>query len=218
MWFTDKRIMVWYLIAYVGPFNCLQLTHLLLNFLSTSFIPSLQSFDCVANLPIKCVIATVAVIFMTLSRPEYDGPVNFEELTPFNFHSRVVNETDKRFVARQLIANFLSAPHWWKGNVASAVLRKLEQWEPELYARLCRFRAQVFNFFRSLSLLGYSMLCRIVTMKGILIVSPKHIPYLLISNRDACPTQIQHSVLQIWTGKRDAHVFSRRIQHRRICE
>lgn len=53
MWFTDTRIMAWYLIAYV-------------------------------------------VIFMTLSRPEYDGPVCFEELTPFNFHSLVVNEGDKR--------------------------------------------------------------------------------------------------------------------------
>jgi len=53
MWFTDKRIMAWYLIAYI-------------------------------------------VIYITLSRPEYDGPVNFEELTPFNFHSLVVNEGDKR--------------------------------------------------------------------------------------------------------------------------
>ena len=37
---------------------------------------------------------------MTLSRPEYDGPISYEELTPFNFHSLVVNEADKRYVAR----------------------------------------------------------------------------------------------------------------------
>ena len=73
------------------------------------------------------VIATVAVIFMTLSRPEYDGPVNFEELTPFNFHSRVVNEADKRYVARQIMTTFLTAHHHSKGNVARTVLRKLEQ-------------------------------------------------------------------------------------------
>ena len=47
---------------------------------------------------IKCLISIMAVIFMTLSRPEYDGPVCFEELTPFNFHSLVVNEGDKRYV------------------------------------------------------------------------------------------------------------------------
>merc|ERR1712150_38801 len=52
---TDKRIMAWYLIAYV-------------------------------------------VMFMVLSRPEYEGPKNYQELTPFNFHSLVTHEVDKRVV------------------------------------------------------------------------------------------------------------------------